>query len=273
VNRLARIVALSLGLALASSSVPALAREIREVVEDLAKGEDFRLRVSAALALGKSGDPSVRGPLEKALSEDSHPAVRTAAAAALGALGDADAIPALKRATQNDSSASVRSAATSSLAKLGSSDGGSAKPSKARVLVKLGKMTNRSNVRGTELATVLQGAAREHAGRLAGVEVLPEDKDAKTASAERKLPVFTLDGTIAKVERSSSGSSTVISARVEFVIKKDSSLKGSVSGAAQGQETADADSRRLASLQEAVVSRAVESALRGAPEALAMASK
>src|SRR5262249_327897 len=65
--------------------------------KDLSRASDFRLRVAAALALGKSKEPGSRQALEKALG-DSNAAVRTAAAAALGALGDAAALPALKAA-------------------------------------------------------------------------------------------------------------------------------------------------------------------------------
>src|SRR5262249_17354866 len=66
-----------------------------------------RIRVAAALALGKSKSPGARPALEKALG-DAHPAVRSAAAAALGTLGDARAIPALKTALGTESDAGVK---------------------------------------------------------------------------------------------------------------------------------------------------------------------
>ena len=63
---------------------------------DVVVAEDFRVRVTAALALGRSRDVTVRPLLERALS-DANAAVRTAAAAALGVLGDVGAVAALQR--------------------------------------------------------------------------------------------------------------------------------------------------------------------------------
>jgi hypothetical protein len=272
---------LAASLLLGSAGV-SFAREISEVIEDLAKGEDFRLRVSAALVLGKSGESRVREPLEKALADDSHPAVRAAAAAALGAFGDPQSLDVLRKAAKSDASQSVRSASATAASKISggkeATGGGAASeaPSKsAKVLVKIGKMTNRTTVRGKELATVLHGATRDQAAKLPGVEVLPEDSDAKATGDARKLPVVVLDGTISTLTPSASGSSLVYSAKVEFVIKREASLKGSVSGAAQAQDSADAatDAKRLASLQDAALTGAVESALRGAPQAIEIAAK
>lgn len=257
--------------ALSLSLVPAAeARGTREIAEDLQKGEDFRLRVSAALALGKSGDPAARSPLEKALTEDPHPMVRAAAAAALAALGDGAARTALERAAAGDAASSVKTAATAALEKL--ARGRSA--AKAKVLIKIGKMENRTGVRGTKLATVLEGATRERARQLPGVEVLADDADPKAAAASRKLPVLVIDGTVRKLAHAASGPSLVMSAQVEYVLKKESSLKASVSGSAQAQGEVDAatDTSRLENLQDAALAGAVESALRS-PDALVLAAK
>src|SRR5262245_26455053 len=80
---------------------------VEAAYRDLANGGDFRVRVAAALTLGKSGDPGARAALEKAL-EDPHPAVRASAAAALGAVGDGAAIAALRAASSKEGTASVK---------------------------------------------------------------------------------------------------------------------------------------------------------------------
>ena len=257
--------------ALALSSAPRVqARDIRETVEDLRKGEDFRLRMSAALALGKSGSRDVREALEKALADDSHPMVRASAAAALGALGDPTALPALERAAANDAASSVKTAATKSIEQLKKKG---KKAGAAKVLLKLGKMENKSGVRGEALARVLSGATRERANSLPGVEVLNDDTDAKAVGSARHLPVLIVDGSVKSVGHSSGASGLVMSAKVEFVLKKESALKASMSGSAQALGDGDAsDAKRLENLQEAAIAGAVESALKN-PDALVLAAK
>src|SRR5262245_9342974 len=71
------------------------APSLKELADKLKSGEDFRMRVTAALELGKLGDPNAIDPLSDALS-DPNASVRAAAAAALEQIGDASAIPALK---------------------------------------------------------------------------------------------------------------------------------------------------------------------------------
>jgi HEAT repeat protein len=92
------------------------AQDVAEARHDITEADDFRLRVSAALLLGKSHAEGARPLLEQALS-DAHPAVRTAAAAALAAYGDPAAVPALERHA-SDASASVRAQIQTSLGTL-----------------------------------------------------------------------------------------------------------------------------------------------------------
>src|SRR5262245_13790554 len=89
------------------AAMPVSTADDSTAFRDLATGTDFRLRVAAALALGKSTSPGARAALEKALG-DAHPAVRAAAAAALGALGDGRSIPALKAALAGEAAANVK---------------------------------------------------------------------------------------------------------------------------------------------------------------------
>lgn len=265
-----KLVVAVLACALGLGSASALAREPRELVEDLRHGDDFRLRTSAALSLGKSGSHDARAALERALADDSHPMVRTAAAAALGALGDAAALPALERAASGDAVASVKGAAAKAAQQLKKKR---ARPAAAKVLLKLGKMENKSGVRGDALARVLSGATRERANTLPGVEVIGDDSDVKAVARARKLPVLVVDGLVKSVAQSSGASGVVMSAKVEFVLKKESALRASMTGSAQALGDGDpSDARRLENLQEAAIAGAVESALKS-PDALVLAAK
>lgn len=254
------------------AQVSAATVDVATTIGHLTKSDDFRVRVQAAITLGKSASDEARGPLEKALGGDAHPAVRAASAAALGALGNKLAIDALKGASQRDADASVRSAATRALGKLDASAKADRKP---KFLLKLGNVTNRSGTGGAALEKMAQGLTREQIARMPGVEVVPEGADEKALAASLKVPVVVLDGVIRTLSPSASSSTLTYSAKVEYIIKKQTSLKGTVKGAAQAEGAADTarDERRLQSLQEAALAGAIESALKAAPEALALASE
>src|SRR5262245_40081291 len=81
-------------LVIAATSV-STAQDFSSLKRDLATGADFRLRVGAALTLGKTHAKAALGPLVGAL-DDVNPAVRVAAAAALGVLGHREACDALR---------------------------------------------------------------------------------------------------------------------------------------------------------------------------------
>src|SRR5260221_2716569 len=104
----------SLVLLLAS---PVLAKPaLDELISQLKEGKDFRVRVQAALQLGKSMDPAAFSPLVGALDDD-NASVRAAAVAALETLGDMRAIGPL-REHRLDRSEAVRKQIKSSLAEL-----------------------------------------------------------------------------------------------------------------------------------------------------------
>src|SRR3954465_5754499 len=85
-----------LSLAVLFSVSSALASPgLEELVDQLKNSADFRVRVSAALQLGKSLTGDAAAPLEAAL-DDSNASVRAAAAAGLKNLGDQAALACLK---------------------------------------------------------------------------------------------------------------------------------------------------------------------------------
>ncbi|HEY3667496.1 MAG TPA: HEAT repeat domain-containing protein, partial [Polyangiaceae bacterium] len=104
---------LSLTPLLVVSPVWAASPGLDELVDQLKTGTDFRVRVSAALQLGKSLTGDAAAPLEAAL-DDPHASVRAAAAAALKNLGDLDALPALS-AHRGDKSEAVRAQVASAI--------------------------------------------------------------------------------------------------------------------------------------------------------------
>jgi len=257
-------------LAVTVSSVPvSTADDLTSLTRDLGGGADFRLRVGAALALGKSHSRAALAPLIAAL-DDPSPAVRVAAAAALGVLGLKEATPALTAHLSGETSPSVRSQLRAAIDKLQGAHEGD--ENAARVLVKLGQLKNLTGVRGLQLIEVFRGATRTHASALPGVEVLADATEGKHESEARKLPLLVLDGVVNQLAQGSSGTQVTISAQVEFVFRKmpEHALTGSITGAARAHESSRilVDQTLVAQLENQALQGAVESAMRGAPEVM-----
>ncbi|WP_437669715.1 HEAT repeat domain-containing protein [Sorangium sp. So ce131] len=269
VRRLLVAMLLTATTVLGSTSVSTAQDKDASSFRDLAVGKDYRLRVAAALALGKSRSPGARPALERAL-KDPHPAVRAAAVAGLGVLGSSAAVPALKAALGSESSASVKRQIEGAIARL------SAASPKARFLVSLGKFENRSAVKDARLGSLLRQHTRDLVTQFADIEVVADGADVAAEGKNRKLPAFKLDGSVTQLNRRHGADGVGFAAKVEFVIREmpSQSLKGSISGSAQA--VADAararGGREIAQLQSDAVAGAIESALKGAPLALEAAA-
>lgn len=268
-RRLLMVIVFATAMVLGSTSRSTARDKDTAAFRDLAIGTDYRLRVAAALALGRSKSPGARPALQKAL-KDRHPAVRAAAVAGLSALGDVAAVPALKTARDAEPSMSVKRQMESAIARL-------SKPSsKARFLVSLGKFENRSGVKDAALGALLRDRTRDQVAQLPDIEVVADGTDVAIEGKNRKLPAFKLDGSVTQLRRRQGRDGIGYSAKVEYVIREmpSQTLKGSISGSAQALGDVRRPQGRLdiARLRSDAVAGAVESALKGAPLALEAAS-
>ena len=275
-----RSLCFALAVAAVCAAAPRLAgaQDTVGALRDLTDSSDFRVRVSAALYLGRTRPPGAREALERALS-DAHPAVRVASATALGSLGDAAAIGALARRQSIEPSDSVKAQLQSSIDHLrrGVAAEQPGDPRKlgpnVRYVVRLGAMRNPSGVRGEDLRRVLQSAARSRARGLHGAAIVDADAGLIAQATERHLPILTLDGSVMQVSESRVEGSVQVQARVEFAVRREQTLKGTLSGAAttfgSGPSISDQGRRQL---QDDAVDGAVQSALRGADQGLTIAA-
>lgn len=272
-------------VALVVGSAGSTSAQSHDPRQEITSAEDFRVRVGAALALGRSRSADARTYLEKGLA-DPHPTVRTASAAALSALRDVAAVPALERRLGSESSESVRSQLRTSIAALRAvSDGsGTTAPAAApggggskaaRYALQFGSMKNLSGVRGPELGNIMRVSAQRRAAELQGA-LLVEDPSA--GKGPKGVPMLVLDGSLTKLAQQSQANGGVsFTARVEFTVRKipENTLKGALSGAATSLGTAKALTARnlVIALQDQAVEGAVESAMRGANEGLIQAAR
>lgn len=257
--------------------VVAMSTATHSVAQDreLAESGDFRVRVQAALRLGRSGGAQARAQLERCL-HDSHPAVRVACAAALGTVGDQGALAALEQAAKSESFASVRAAMREAATVLRSKRGVAvlqAPPEKpaannverAKFVVQLGAMRNNTTAGSSDIDNVMRRAARSRAGSMKDVVVLdgPDATILKRAS-ERQIPVLLVDANLTRLTQTKGADGgVVVSAQVEMSIRKipQQTLRGTVSGKASASDDAKAAMRGTDDLQNRAVGSAVESAI------------
>lgn len=261
-------------------SLPAFAQDAAGALRDLAESTDFRVRMSAALYLGRNKPPGALDALVRALG-DGNPTVRIAAAAALGALGDPAAVGPLTRRLSSESSAAVAAQIQSAIDRLHQgATSRQAPPTQGvlapgvRYVVRLGAMRNPSGVRGEDLRRVLHEAAASRAHGLEGCAVVDGDAALLAQAVRRHLPVVTLDGSLTQVVESNVAGTIQVMARVEFAVRRDQILKGTLSGAAttfaSGSSITEEGRRQL---QDDAVDGAVQSALRGADRGLIIAGR
>jgi hypothetical protein len=264
---------LALVLLLTTVGASAAPPTINDLVDRLKRSEDFRVRLQAALELGKTADPDALDPLIGAL-DDPHASVRTAAVAALEELGDPDAVPALK-SKRLDRSESVRKQIKTTLAAFAAAAESGAPP--ARLLVKIGSMKNQTTAKVARIEVELESESRKKLDELPGVEVLAPSADSGKEAEKKKLPVVMVSGQIQKLKASREGSEIVYSASVEYILHTmpDQSIAARVSGSASGTLTQEeaSDERRASELRHEVLGAAIASALRRAPRALLAAAR
>jgi hypothetical protein len=272
-KRLARTTLLL--FALATGGRQAGAQQFGDLIQKLERGADFRVRVQAALQLGKTTGAPSRAALEAAL-DDENAAVRAAAAAGLKVMRDPAAIPALRR-HGNDSSPAVRSQISSSIEALrqGDTPTAAAGAQKADVLVQLGKIgSGSSSTTGAVLDDVAR-TSRQKLRELPGVAMFEEGKGA--APPRRDLPFVMVTGRVKQLEQSREGASVVYLASIEFVLHKmpGQTIKGVVSGSARASGSANemGSAVAMADLRKSALEAAIDSAVRHAPQALRAAAR
>lgn len=243
------------------------------LTERLKESSDFRVRVQAALELGKSHDPRALSPLSAAL-DDNDASVRAAAAAALGKLGEPRAVQLLKLHL-SDSSGNVRSAVKGALQALTPANAEpSAAPETQRIVVKLGGVHNGTRVKSPAIEREILAESRRKLTEMPGVEVLPsEGEAAKTADA----PLVMITPSIQRLAASRDGDSIVYSASIEYILHTmpDEAIMARISGSASAAATEReaADRTATAVLRREVLAAAIQSALSRAPRALLAAAR
>ena len=258
---------------------------------ELAESSDFRVRVQAALRLGRSGGTQSRTDLEAGL-KDAHPAVRVACAVALGSIGDAASVPALQQAVKGEQYASVKSSMNDTIEKLrnggargattaaatGTTAGADASGGveRAKYVVQLGAMRNATGQRA-DLDTIMRSSARAKGVSIKGALILDNpDAAILRRASERKIPVLLVDANLTRLSQSvAKDGGVVVSAQVDLSIRRvpQQTLRGMVSGNASASDGSRAANKGITELQNRAVNGAVESAMSSVGSEIAALAK
>ncbi|HSC85802.1 MAG TPA: HEAT repeat domain-containing protein [Polyangiaceae bacterium] len=276
------LTAVALGALIGSTSLQPLAYADAPATGGMAElaqrfaSKDFRVRVQAALLLGKTADGAALPVLLNGLRDESA-AVRAASAAALATLSDPAALDAL-RARRGDDNAAVRRQIESTIGALEKQQKAEGiERAKATLLVKLDGVKNRSSSGAPEALGAAAQATRAAFRKIPGVALLHPSEDPAAAAKTLHRPVIVVIGSLRDLSSENGSDGFVVSAKVEFVMQSmpEYNIVGKLSGRASvsGDSSSSQDVSARVRVQEAAVGAAVDSALSKSHEAILRAAR
>jgi hypothetical protein len=192
------VIALVLALAAASARAAGTDAQVQDLCRAVTDDNNYKVRVQAALVLGKLGDPRAVPPLIKALG-DQNKSVRGIAASALGQLGDAVAVDPLRDLLRHESDAFVRGQAEKAMATLSGGGGGAGK--RAKIYVNFGTFAGGVKSAGPESSKIIHEALSRELGKLPIVTLSLSPADQHNFG-KSGMSGFYIDGNITKLEDS-----------------------------------------------------------------------
>ena len=210
-RRLASI--LLAAVCLLGASGPAHATKVEELSRML-EDSSYKVRLQAALLLGKLGDKSAVSPLTRAL-EDKERLVRAMAAQSLGRLGAADAAPALKALLQRERDAFVRGQAEKALASLGPARGGPAK-----IYLTFGSFSGgAARVNDPGMLNALRAGLKRELSKLNGVTFTLDSGEEKSFARSGRVG-FLIDGNVTRLDAGQVGGAMEINCDVKVMVAR-----------------------------------------------------
>jgi hypothetical protein len=226
-------------------------------VEDAARmlqDSSYKVRVQAALVLGRIGDPAALGPLVRALG-DGNRTVRAMAAQSLGKLGSRDAVPALKSILEREQDPFVRAEVGKALAKLGPANGapGRGADKRGQIYLTLGTFSGGTRAADPRVLETLRTALRRELSKLSTVTFTLEGTDEKNFAKAGRVG-FLIDGNVTRLDDGLVGGATETNCDVKVMVARWPSrsiiLWTSAGAAVQGgSRVEDRQSARLECLE------------------------
>jgi hypothetical protein len=204
-------------LALLAAPRPAGAADVRidDLVKAVTEDSNYKIRVQAALVLGKLADPRATQALIKALG-DANKTVRGIAAQALGQVGDAAAVDPLRDLLRREADPFVRTMAEKALAGLSSPLGAG---KRAKIYLNFGPFTGGLKSAGSEAAKVLADALGKELGKLSFVTLSISAADQHNF-AKTGMQGFFIDGNITRLDDANGPSGPETNCDVKVMIAR-----------------------------------------------------
>ena len=193
--------------------------KVQEVCKTLTEHANFKVRVQAALVLGKIHDTSASPCLTKAFA-DPNPSVRAMAAQALGQLGDVANAEALQMLATRDSDAFVRAQAMKALDAVSRPGAGGPPGSgaaggpggRAKIFLNFGPFTGGVKAAAGDGVRIVHDTLQNELGKLPIVS-LTAIPGAKPGS-----PSFWIDGNINRLDDVGGGASVEVACGVKVMV-------------------------------------------------------
>lgn len=223
----------------------AAADNVDRLMAQLERSRDYKLRLSAAINLGKLGDQRAVSALIGGLS-DSNENVRGACAASLATLVDGRtdkgqrqrALRQLKRLAESDRADFVRKQAARAYARI--REQGAASPKSGGIYIDIGGMSSKAPDAPPKLKALMRRTAEQTFSKRASSMTTSwptgGDPTAKQLR-ESKTAGYHVDGTLVALETESKGGTTLISCKVSMLVATypEKSMFGFLDGGARVQ--------------------------------------
>jgi hypothetical protein len=188
--------------------------KVEELTKALIDDPNYKVRVQAALVLGRLGDHAAVPALVRAL-DDPNKTVRAIAAQALGQLADHDAADPLRALLKREGDPFVRTQTEKALA-LVSGEGGS---KKAKIYLSFGPFTGGVKSATGDAAKILHDALSRELGKLTAV-TLALDPTEQKAFPKSGMLGFYIDGNITRLDDVPAGGSSETSCDVKVMVAR-----------------------------------------------------
>ena len=210
------------GIAWAGPAGPPARVKVEDLCKALLEDSNYKVRVQAAIVLGRLGDVSAVPSLNKAL-DDANKTVRGIAALALGQIGDAAAADPLRALLQHEVDPFVKAQADKALATLRTAAAASAATAsagkKAKIYLSFGPFTGTSKTIGPDAARVIHDVLQRELSKLQLVTPTLSAADQKTFPKSGMLGFF-IDGNITRLDDTPSGGGSETSCDVKVLVAR-----------------------------------------------------
>jgi hypothetical protein len=196
---------------------PALAGKLDDLSRMLLEDSSYKVRLQAALLLGKLGDRAAAPPLIKALGDENR-TVRAMAAQSLGRLRAVEAGPALKALLQRERDGFVRTQAEKALATLGPGPEGPGR-GKPKIYLTFGSFGGGARLADPTLLDALRSGLRRELAKLGGVTFNLDSGEEKSFGKSGRLG-FLIDGNVTRLDDGLVGGAVEINCDVKVMVAR-----------------------------------------------------